>query len=88
MNENKEAIKDFSSLGINENLISALNKLNISQPSLIQQKTIPEVLQKKNVIFESETGTGKTFAYLLPLIQNLEKSGSQEDKILILQCRT
>lgn len=84
MNENTEAIKDFSSLGINENLISALNKLNISQPSLIQQKTIPEVLQKKNVIFESETGTGKTFAYLLPLIQNLEKSGSQEDKILIL----
>lgn len=84
MNEKNETITDFNTLGITEKLISSLNKLNISQPSLIQQKTIPEVLQKKNVIFESETGTGKTFAYLLPLVQNLENSTSSEDKIIIL----
>lgn len=83
MNENNDAI-NFSKLGLNDNLIETLNRLNITVPSLIQQKTIPEVLEGKNVIFESETGTGKTFAYLLPLVQNLEKCRSAEDKIIIL----
>ena len=74
----------FSNLGLKESIIQILSKLDISTPSLIQQKTIPEVLQNKNVVFESETGTGKTFAYLLPLIQNLENCKSNEDKIIIL----
>lgn len=74
----------FSTLGLKESIIEILSKLDISTPSLIQQKTIPEVLQNKNVVFESETGTGKTFAYLLPLVQNLENCKSNEDKIIIL----
>lgn len=83
MNEKKDEIT-FSNLGLKESIVEVLSKLNISNPSLIQQKTIPEVLQNKNVVFESETGTGKTFAYLLPLIHNLENSKSNEDKIIIL----
>lgn len=83
MNEKNDEIT-FSNLGLKESIVEVLSKLNISNPSLIQQKTIPEVLQNKNVVFESETGTGKTFAYLLPLIQNLENSKSNEDKIIIL----
>lgn len=83
MNENNDDIT-FSNLGLKESIIQILSKLDISTPSLIQQKTIPEVLQNKNVVFESETGTGKTFAYLLPLIQNLENCKSNEDKIIIL----
>lgn len=83
MNE-KNDDTTFSNLGLKESIIQILSKLDISTPSLIQQKTIPEVLQNKNVVFESETGTGKTFAYLLPLIQNLENCKSNEDKIIIL----
>lgn len=83
MNEKNDDIT-FSNLGLKESIIQILSKLDISTPSLIQQKTIPEVLQNKNVVFESETGTGKTFAYLLPLIQNLENCKSNEDKIIIL----
>lgn len=83
MNE-KNADITFSNLGLKESIIQILSNLDISTPSLIQQKTIPEVLQNKNVVFESETGTGKTFAYLLPLIQNLENCKSNEDKIIIL----
>lgn len=89
MNENTQNIQNFEELGINSELIEALNNLNISRPSLIQQKAIPEILQKKNIIFESETGTGKTFAYLLPLIQNLKQDSPKqilttENKIIIL----
>ena len=83
MDEKTDTIKDFSLLGINSQLILKLNSLEISEPSLIQQKTIPQILEKSNVIFESETGTGKTYAYLLPLVQNLASSGP-EDKIIIL----
>lgn len=83
MNEKNDEIT-FSNLGLKESIIEILSKLDISTPSLIQQKTIPEVLQNKNVVFESETGTGKTFAYLLPLVQNLENCKSNEDKIIIL----
>ena len=83
MDEKTDTIKDFSLLGINSQLILKLNSLEISEPSLIQQKTIPQILEKSNVIFESETGTGKTYAYLLPLVQNLASS-SPEDKIIIL----
>lgn len=74
----------FSFLGINDALCAKLNELNITTPSAVQEKTIPEILQKKNVIFESETGTGKTFAYLLPLIQQIEQNSGADDKIIIL----
>lgn len=63
---------------LSENIQNRLNKLNITTPTQVQNKIIPEILDNKNVIFQSETGTGKTFAYLLPLIEKLEKD---EDKI-------
>lgn len=84
MNENTNEITDFLSLGIDENFIQKLNKLNITVPTEIQQKTIPLILKKSNLMFESETGTGKTLAYLLPLVQNLENNLLPEDKIIIL----
>ncbi|MCR5613620.1 DEAD/DEAH box helicase [Treponema sp.] len=80
MNENNA----FLSLGLSETLTEKLSALEISEPSLIQQKVIPEILQSKNILFESETGTGKTFAYLLPLVQNMLNKSSAEDKIIIL----
>ena len=84
MDEKTDTIKDFSLLGIKTELILKLNSFGISEPSLIQQKTIPAVLENSNVIFESETGTGKTFAYLLPLVQKLEAENNAENKIIIL----
>ena len=54
-----------------------LQKLNITEPTKVQEKLIPQILEGKHVVFQSETGTGKTFAYLLPLIQKLE---ADEDK--------
>ena len=84
MDEKADTIKDFSLLGIKTELILKLNSFGISEPSLIQQKTIPAVLENSNVIFESETGTGKTFAYLLPLVQKLEAENNAENKMIIL----
>lgn len=55
---------------LSENLNHKLESLEIKEPTAVQNEIIPRILEKKNVIFQSETGTGKTFAYLLPLIQN------------------
>lgn len=84
MEQNTTESKTFTDLNIKEELSKKLEELSITAPSPIQKAVIPEILQKKNVIFESETGTGKTFAFLLPLIQALEEVPSKEDKIIIV----
>ena len=60
----------FSNLS--ESLKENLTKLGITSPTPVQAEVIPRILSGENVLFESETGTGKTFAYLLPLINKLE----------------
>lgn len=74
--------KSFIELGLNENIVKALNKINIDKPTDIQEKTIPVILESKDVIFQSPTGTGKTFSYLLPLFQNLKQK--PEVQVLII----
>jgi len=81
MNENN-LIKTFTELGISKEISDKLEDLKIDCPTLIQQKVIPHIFKNESVIFESETGTGKTFAYLLPLAQNIIPN--TEDKIIIL----
>lgn len=63
---------------IPENLTEKLNFLKITEPTKVQQKIIPLLLEGKNLVFQSETGTGKTFAYLLPLIARLQKNAETE----------
>ena len=60
----------FSNLS--ESLKESLTSLGITSPTPVQSEVIPRILAGENVLFESETGTGKTFAYLLPLINKLE----------------
>ena len=70
---------------LSENLNHKLESLEIKEPTAVQNEIIPRILEKKNVIFQSETGTGKTFAYLLPLIQNYgENDDITADAVKIL----
>jgi len=63
---------NFSSLGINNELESILKKNGITEPSPIQQQAIPVLLMGKDVIAQAQTGTGKTLAFLLPILEGLE----------------
>ena len=72
--------KSFSDLGINEQLNQGLVDLQISVPTDIQKKTIPVVLnQKEDLVALAKTGTGKTAAFGLPLLQliNIEDTNVQ-----------
>lgn len=73
----------FSELDLKEGLITALEKQNISYPTEIQSKAIPLILDNKDVLGQSATGTGKTLAYLLPLFQKIDTT-KKEMQTLIL----
>lgn len=62
----------FEKLGIIQPLAAALQKAGIETPTLIQEKVIPLALLGKDIVGQSATGTGKTLAYLLPLMQKLD----------------
>lgn len=61
----------FSEFNINASLIEKLDSLSIKEPTAVQAKAMPLISAGKNIMFQSETGTGKTFAYLLPLLTRL-----------------
>lgn len=73
----------FDKLGLNSNLIKGLLKNNIEKPTDIQIKSIPLILENKNVIAQSQTGTGKTLAYLLPLFEKIDAT-KREMQVIIL----
>ncbi len=62
----------FAALGLREELVSALAKEHIEHPMEIQAEAIPLILRNRNVIGQAPTGTGKTLAYLLPLLQRAD----------------
>eukprot|EP00794_Sanderia_malayensis_P016775 gene16775-18470_t len=64
-----EGSSDFTSLGVGSKLVEKLSNLRISKPVEIQSLALPSVFRYQNVIIQSETGSGKTLTYLLPVIQ-------------------
>lgn len=69
----------FQQLGLKDHIYKVTEKLYFKQPTEIQEKAIPLILQGKSIIGQSKTGSGKTHAFLLPLLNNLdeEKQGVQ-----------
>jgi ATP-dependent RNA helicase DeaD len=72
----------FSSFGLPSFLSESLSRLNISIPTPIQQKAIPFGLEGRDILGSAQTGTGKTMAYLLPLLTNLLKDETSSALIL------
>lgn len=69
----------FKELGLNIDFINSLEKQDIKIPTDIQEKVIPAALQNKDIVAKSQTGTGKTLAYLLPVFEkiNIDKKEMQ-----------
>ncbi|WP_296955148.1 DEAD/DEAH box helicase [uncultured Dialister sp.] len=63
----------FAALGVAESLASLLKTQGIKIPTPIQQAAIPSIFKGKDLIGRSQTGTGKTLAYLLPTLQRVDK---------------
>jgi len=74
----------FSDLNLSTPLRNALDELGITQPTTIQHKVFPVVMSGRDVCGIAQTGTGKTFAYLLPLLKQWAFSKDKAPQIIIL----
>jgi len=63
----------FESLGLSESLLKAIEKKGYKSPSPIQEKAIPVILERKDVLASAQTGTGKTAGFTLPMLQILSE---------------
>ena len=73
----------FADLGLSEEMLKALEKKGYGYPTTIQAQAIPEFMQWKDVIAKAPTGTGKTFAFGIPMIEHID-AGSEAVQGLIL----
>ena len=61
----------FKELGLNKPIVRAIEEQGYENPTLVQEQAIPLVIEGKDVIASAQTGTGKTAAFALPILQNL-----------------
>jgi len=73
----KENLQKFSDLGISDYLLKILDKLKLAVPTPIQKKTIPIAINGQDLIGVAQTGTGKTLAFGIPMLQRLGNSTGQ-----------
>ncbi|MCC7012383.1 MAG: DEAD/DEAH box helicase [Planctomycetes bacterium] len=69
--ETPEAVTGFASLGVDPKLLSTLTALGYEEPTPIQREAIPPLLAGRDLLGQAATGTGKTAAFALPLLQRL-----------------
>ena len=71
----------FENLNLNQSLLEGLSAIGFLNPTPIQAQAIPIILENKDLIACAQTGTGKTGAFLLPLIHKIMEKGSAEHKV-------
>lgn len=74
----------FTELGLSESILKALEGMNYKEATAIQEMAIPHILNDKDIIGVSQTGTGKTAAFALPLIEKLIRKNNPDKKIKLL----
>ena len=78
-------VSPFESLGLQPEFVQAVEKMGFSEPTPIQNSAIPLMLEGRDVIGQAQTGTGKTAAFMLPLLQRLEPTQGHV-QALVLAC--
>ena len=74
----------FNELKLEKNILKALKEAGYSEPTPIQQQAIPPVLEGRDLMGCAQTGTGKTCAFAVPIIQRLAKSEGRKGTIRAL----
>src|SRR5690554_1645496 len=77
----------FQSYQLSENLVNITEKLQFKEPTPIQQRVIPHALKRKNIIGQSQTGSGKTHAYLIPLLDQINIEEESVQTVIIAPTR-
>ena len=76
--------KNFKNFGFKESILKALDKKGYVNPTPIQLAAIPELMQGRDLLGQAQTGTGKTAAFALPIIDKLEDNNELKAKVLVM----
>ncbi len=74
----------FDSFDLHPQIVAAVKALGYSSPTQIQRRAIPPILQGKDVLGLAQTGTGKTAAFVLPILQRLVKASRRHIQVLVI----
>lgn len=77
-------IPQFNELGLTASLLKTIKKEGYSEPTPIQAKIIPHIISGNDVVGQAQTGTGKTAAFALPLLNNVKKGSNGGPRVLVL----
>jgi ATP-dependent RNA helicase DeaD len=80
-------LSDFLSLGVTDKFVHILKTNGIVEPTAIQIKAIPAVLKGEDLIAQAQTGTGKTFAFILPILEKLESNSDFIQALIVTPTR-
>jgi ATP-dependent RNA helicase DeaD len=82
-----ETFETFAELGLSENIIKALTEMGFEKPSPIQAQGIPAVMQGSDVIGQAQTGTGKTAAFGIPVLERIDTSSNAVQALILCPTR-
>jgi ATP-dependent RNA helicase RhlE len=77
----------FRELGLTEDLLEAIEEMGYTEPTPIQRESIPLVLAGRDVVAAAQTGTGKTAAFALPLMQRLGRGNGRPLALVVSPTR-
>lgn len=80
-------VSPFESLGLQIEFVQAVEKMGFTEPTPIQSSAIPLLLEGRDVIGQAQTGTGKTAAFMLPVLQRLEPSTGKAQALVLAPTR-
>ena len=78
---------NFLELGLKKDICDIMDSLGYTLPTEVQQNAIPPILFGKDVLVRSETGSGKTFAFVLPILQKIDKNSDDIGALIVCPTR-
>lgn len=82
-----EIFETFEELGLNEDILKAVLEMGFTKPSPIQAQGIPAVMQGSDVIGQAQTGTGKTAAFGIPVLERIDTSSNAVQALILCPTR-
>lgn len=80
-------MSDFLALGISQALTDKLHNSGVVTPTPIQERAIPYVMAGKDIIAQAQTGTGKTFAFILPILEKINPNAKHVQALIVTPTR-